>query len=318
MGPHSPFERSDTLVLGRFPRPRARSTTLAVVADAHVSPTAAGTWKQYHRTESRLERVVADANARGVDAVVLAGDLTRDGHPAEFDRVAAILDGLAVPVVAVPGNHDVPKAYDDHDVPPLLSFVDRFAPGALPFRERVGDVDLIGINTASRPDGSLAGTHGGGVSEAQLAWLDRTLRGADTPVVVGHHTVARGRDHAHDGMATDEYRLDGARRLAGAFETGGVALSLSGHVHWPTVAPLPGGGHEVVAPALCSYPAAYLLVHVAPDGTTVELAPAATPSGVAEAYDAAREHDRGARLVDAADAGYFERFPLVDARHPVQ
>jgi 3',5'-cyclic AMP phosphodiesterase CpdA len=303
--------------LGRFLTPRCRSTTrIAILADVHVTPVATGTWKCFGRTERRLETAVEDVNARTVDAVAITGDLTADGRPAEFDRVAELLEGFDPPVFAVPGNHDVPKAHDDHSTPPLPEFVSRFSPG-LPFHERVGGVDLIGLNTASTPDGSLADTHHGGIDDAQQRWLERTLSAADAPVVLTHHPLGRGTDHAWVGMAGDDYRLEGADGLADLLAEGGVGLSVSGHVHWPTAAPLPAG-YEIVAPALCSFPCAYLLIGVTPRGTTVEMVPAADREAVREARDRARTTDRGARLVATADDGYFERFPLIDARPVVR
>jgi len=312
---NAPGVAAGVLPLARLHEPRGRPTTLAVVADPHVTPDGEGTWKCYDRTEQRLRRAVEDINGRAVDAVVLAGDLTRDGHAAEFDAVEALLGELAVPWVAVPGNHDVAKSYDEHDTPSLLDFVRRFTPGSLPFVERVpagdGAVEVVGINTASRPDGSLSDTHTGGVAPTTLDWLDRTLADCEQPIVVGHHTVAHGRNHTYAGMRTDEYRLEGADALTELLERHGVALALSGHIHWPTAAPL-GAGHELVLPPLSSFPAAYTLVRVSPTGTRVELVPVADERELRAAYDAAREHPRGQKLTATAEAGYFERFPLVN------
>jgi Icc protein len=299
-------------LLGRFSEPRGRATTLAVIADPHVSPTAEGTWKLYHRTEARLQAAIADINRLAVDAAVIVGDLTRDGHPREFDRLDELLDTCAVPVLAVPGNHDVSKEHDDHRTPSLLEFVSRYTPGSLPFVKRVGSVDVIGLNTASMPDESLDGTHRGAVSQPQLDWLERTLPGMETPIVAMHHTAAAGSDHTHRGMKSDEYRMANAEQLAAVLGKHDVPLCLTGHIHWPSVAPFTGG-YEIVAPATCSFPQAYLLVHVEPRGTTIEIVPLADQSGLIEAYDAAREHPRGSRLIDSTDAGYFQRFPLVDS-----
>lgn len=302
-------------LLGRFPKPRGRSTTIAIVADPHVSPDAAGTWKLFHRTETRLETAIADINRLAVDAAVFVGDLTRDGRSREFERIDELLDRCAVPVLAVPGNHDVPKDYDDHRTPPLLEFVSRYTPGSLPFVERVGSVDVIGLNTAWRADGSLDTTHRGAISCAQLDWLERTLPGTETPILAMHHTIVPGSDHVYRAC-DDEYRMANADELTAVLETHDVGLCFTGHVHWPSVAPLCGdsdGGYEVVAPATCSFPQAYLLVHVEPRGTTIELVPLADHSGLTEAYCAAREHPRGSRLTDSTDTGYFQRFPLVDA-----
>jgi Icc protein len=303
-------------LLGRFSEPRGRATTLAVIADPHISPTAEGTWKLYHRTEARLRTAIADINRLAVDAAVIVGDLTRHGHPQAFDRIDELLDQCTVPVFAVPGNHDVSKAYTEHRTPPLLEFVSRYTPGSLPFVTRVGGVDVIGLNTASMPDGSLDRTHCGAISQAQLEWLEQTLPDTETPIVAMHHTAAAGSDHAHQGLQSDDYRMANADELAAVLAKYDVRLCVTGHIHWPSVAPL-ANGYEVVAPATCSFPQAYLLVHVEPRGTTIELVTLADQPGLTEAYEAARDHPRGSRLIESTDAGYFQRFPLVDTSQSV-
>ncbi|HYC79121.1 MAG TPA: DNA repair exonuclease [Planctomycetota bacterium] len=64
------------------------------------------------------ERVVAAADARGVDAVVLAGDVFEDVNVARADvqRVVDLLRASRAPVFVLSGNHDplVPKGPYDH------------------------------------------------------------------------------------------------------------------------------------------------------------------------------------------------------------
>ena len=55
--------------------------------------------------DERFAGVFADAG-READLVLLAGDLTRHGDPAEVGRLAEAVQGIAVPVFAVLGNHD--------------------------------------------------------------------------------------------------------------------------------------------------------------------------------------------------------------------
>src|SRR3712207_3763592 len=40
------------------------------------------------------------------DLVVVTGDVTDDGHPEAYAHAAALLRRLAVPALAIPGNHD--------------------------------------------------------------------------------------------------------------------------------------------------------------------------------------------------------------------
>ena len=68
---------------------------MAAVGDLHAS--------EDHR--DRLALSLAEA-ARDVDVILLAGDLTTHGLPAEASVLADGCRGLPVPVVAVLGNHD--------------------------------------------------------------------------------------------------------------------------------------------------------------------------------------------------------------------
>jgi 3',5'-cyclic AMP phosphodiesterase CpdA len=301
-------------VLARLAAPRTdEPVRLAVLADAHVTGEATRTWKVYHRTVERLRTAIADIEARAVDAVLLAGDLTKDGAPAEFALADELLADLSTPFVAVPGNHDVPKPrWDDHHTPPAEAFAREYAAGTYPFVERVGGLDVVGLNSASARDGSLADTHEGAVSAATRDWLARTLPDLDHPVVLLHHNVTHPRTHTGSFPDADFYQVGDAAPLREILVDAGAALVVSGHIHWPAVGER-AGLTELVAPAVCSYPQAYLLLEVGPEGTTVRFVPLADRPGLEEAYDHARrgnDHGRGVaawaddgRLADLLDRG---------------
>ena len=42
------------------------------------------------------------------DVVVLSGDITQRARPAQFRAARSFVDRLGAPVLAVPGNHDIP------------------------------------------------------------------------------------------------------------------------------------------------------------------------------------------------------------------
>ncbi|MEA2672675.1 MAG: hypothetical protein QOG45_2895, partial [Chloroflexota bacterium] len=68
---------------------------VAAVGDTHVTPARRG------RLRASLAGVAANA-----DLLLLAGDLTDAGRPAEAELVCEELGGLDLPIVAVLGNHD--------------------------------------------------------------------------------------------------------------------------------------------------------------------------------------------------------------------
>ncbi|WP_276279447.1 metallophosphoesterase family protein [Halorussus caseinilyticus] len=304
--------RRGPATLARFARPRADTrTTLAVVSDPHLSTDKEGTWKVFHRTEDRLRAAIADANDRGVDGVVFAGDLTEDGRPEDFDGAADVLADLDAPFVAVPGNHDVPKAFDDHDTPPVAEFADRFAPGEFPFRTQFGGVDVLGLNSASAPGGELDATHDGAISDDQLSWLESTLPETDAALVVSHHNLP-GLDAA---VGADGYAPHPPVGDAPAFVdalAGHDALHLSGHVHLP--AAITGDVRGLVCPALSSFPQAYTLAEVGPEGTTLRMVPVADTEGVEEAHHLARTHSDRSGDIAAMVEDQLSDLPLVDER----
>jgi hypothetical protein len=70
----------------------------------------------------------------------------------------------------------------------------------------------------------------------------------------------------------------------------------------------------LVCPALSSFPQAYLLAEVGPEGTTLRMVPVADPEGVAESRDLAREHsDRSADIAAMVESQLAD-LPLVDER----
>ncbi|WP_458187147.1 metallophosphoesterase family protein [Haladaptatus sp. NG-WS-4] len=301
-------------IFARFSRPRsAMPTTVAVVSDTHVSTEKRGTWKVFHRTRDRLRTVVSDVNARDVDALVFAGDLTEDGATTDFETVGTLLADLDVPHFAVPGNHDVPKSFDEHETPTLASFESEFARGELPFHERVGGVDIVGLNSASAPDGSLADTHDGVVSDTQLAWLDETLPETDAPIVVMHHNLPGLAAESDVRSWRSSFPTRNADELADVLSRHDVPLHVSGHLHIPAVART-HDIREIVAPSLCSFPQAYLLMEVGPAGTTVRFVPTAGPEGTNEAYRHAKRDSARSTVVAEMALDRISSLPLADER----
>ena len=55
-----------------------------------------------------VEALVALARQQRPDLLVLTGDITQRARPAQFQAARAFMDRLGAPVLAVPGNHDIP------------------------------------------------------------------------------------------------------------------------------------------------------------------------------------------------------------------
>ena len=295
----------------------AQRTQFALIADPHVSTRTSGGPNVSERTERRLTEFVEDVNARDVDAVISTGDLTKDGEPWNVDRVADLLSDLSAPLYAVPGNHDVPKEGDEHDSLSPEAFAERFGVEEAPFAVEVGGIDLVGLNSAATPDGDLRETHEGRVSAAQLDWLDRTLPDLDEPVVMVHHNltpvcsqVLAEIDETEDGMVLPPLNRN-PESVVEVLDEHGVPLALTGHIHMP-MAGRDGGVREIAGPSACSFPQAYLLVDLGPEGTTVTFVPLGDRAAADEAFELGMAYaPLSARLTGMA-AARLASFPLLD------
>lgn len=316
---------NELLTIARFNRPAsAEQTRIAVIADPHLSPDAKGTEKLYHRGVDRLRRAFDDAEARGADAVISVGDLTKDGAPEEYAQVDDVLDGLDLPFLSVPGNHDVPNASTDvyeqsdkYETPPLSRFVEQYTPGEIPFHAHLGAVDLLGINTATTLNGELRESHNGKLPQAQVDWLDRKLPECDEAVVLMHHNLPQMHDQlqsysdsVHPEMGVPP-TMQEPEALVETLRRHDVPLVLTGHLHTLGVAEV-GLVRELTVPATCSYPQGYVLLDIGPDGTTAKYAPVATTEGMTEAYGERRIGGETSQGLAAFSAIRLASAPLVD------
>jgi 3',5'-cyclic AMP phosphodiesterase CpdA len=159
------------------------------------------------------------------ELIVATGDLTHRGRPDQHDRAAAFLRSLAAPVVAVPGNHDIPYSFPGRFTHPWSEF-DRVWGTTEPVYS-TDAVHLVGVNSV-RPWRHQSG----GVDDAQLTRVEQRLAAAPTGalrVVALHHQLI--------GAPWRTRKKPVARRdhvLARLVE-GGAELILGGHIHQGTV-----------------------------------------------------------------------------------
>lgn len=69
----------------------------------HISDTHFGTEQPV-----MVEALIALAAQQGPEIVVLSGDITQRARPTQFRAAKAFVDRLGAPVLAIPGNHDIP------------------------------------------------------------------------------------------------------------------------------------------------------------------------------------------------------------------
>jgi 3',5'-cyclic AMP phosphodiesterase CpdA len=157
------------------------------------------------------------------DVIAVSGDLTQRAKPIEFQQAREFLDRLFVPLVVVPGNHDVPLFN------PYRRFIQRFdhfhrhitAESVPEFID--GEIAVIGINTAR----SLTWKWGR-VNRAQMTQVrDRlfALPAHVVRIVVMHHPF-----ELPEGVSKLEL-VGRARMGMDKLAECGADVLLSGHLH---------------------------------------------------------------------------------------
>lgn len=182
----------------------------------------------------REDPVIADALAAELQSlrptlIVASGDFTQRGRERQYEKAAKFLRRLPSPVLAVPGNHDVP----------LFDVTRRFFFPLHRYRRLIernlrpvyqdDRMIVIGINTTRPISFTWNGFwKDGRISAEQL--LDIKLRMCDLPpqvfkVVVTHHPFLPPQGERPHGI------VHGAERALAVMERCGVDLLLAGHLH---------------------------------------------------------------------------------------
>lgn len=159
------------------------------------------------------------------ELVIASGDLANRGRRNEHERAAAFLRGLELPVLAVPGNHDIPFTFPARFTAPWREFERQWQTTEPELvREHV---HIVGINSV-RPRRHQSG----GVSDAQLERVTSKLRyaapGALRVVVLHHQMIgapwrSRKKPVAHRNHVLAKLVDSGAELIVG------------GHIHQATV-----------------------------------------------------------------------------------
>jgi len=182
------------------------------------------------------------------ELVVASGDLTHRGRPEEHDRARRLLVSLGPPVLAVPGNHDLPYTFPARFTSPWRQF-ERLWETTEPTHASP-TLHVVGLNSA-RPFRHQGGALPRGQLERAGARLREAADGACRVVVLHHHLVgapwraARKRPLSHRSAVLAALAADGAE------------LILAGHIHQAAVSGRrefevvegPSGGATVVSVA---------------------------------------------------------------------
>ena len=173
------------------------------------------------------------------DVLLIAGDLTRHGTPAEAEVLAAEVAAVPVPVVIVLGNHD----YESDAADDVRAAMQAAGATVLDGDSVVVDVGGVRIGVAGVP-GFGGGFRGASASEfgeplmkafvrhtREMAdALCRALCALDTDVRIAmtHYSPIEA---TLEGERLEIYPFLGSYLLAEAIDTGGAHLAVHGHAH---------------------------------------------------------------------------------------
>ena len=161
------------------------------------------------------------------DLIIASGDLSLLGLPGELEAAFAWLGALGPPVVATPGNHDVPYHELFGRLYKPFSRYERARAGRARAGWESADLAVVTINSARgwqvRPNWAL-----GAVSRHQIHDAARALRRAPVGalrIVVTHHPLLFPEDSPIHG------RTRGGGHAARALIGAGAQIFLAGHLH---------------------------------------------------------------------------------------
>jgi len=205
---------------------------IAHLSDPHLDGSA--------EARERLRRVTAylKALSRPVDVVLATGDLADHGLLEEYSEVAAEL-AFDVPVLVLPGNHDVSSPLRDG----LSSLVSSAGAG-----HPVHQVREVGAARFVLLDTSVPGEDHGLLSAESLEWLAGVLdEPVDGPLFVAFHHPPNKLQHP----VLDQWILRSGDEFAAVLRGRPITALLAGHVH-NAVATTFAGHPLLVAPGIRS------------------------------------------------------------------
>lgn len=188
----------------------------------HVSDLHTGT-----RDDTTVEEALAGLAGRlRPELIVASGDLTNRGRREQHERAHRFLHSLGPPVLAVPGNHDLPYTFPARFARPWTEFERLW--GTTEPTHTSPALHVVGMNSA-RPYRH----QGGALREEQLrhasARLGEAADGAYRVAVLHHHVVGA------PWRAARKRPVSHRNRVLRELVAGGADLILAGHIHQAAV-----------------------------------------------------------------------------------
>jgi Icc-related predicted phosphoesterase len=201
---------------------------VAAVGDLHVGSDAVETWRE-----------ALEPASRSADLLLLAGDLTRSGTLADAEALLAVLEPIAIPIVAVLGNHD----FHSDEPERIVAMLERAGVGVLEGSSSrfCFDGARVGIAGTKGFGGGFAGACGSDFGEPEMkAFIRYTKRladgleaalaalDADVRIALLHYSPVAA---TLQGEPLEIHPFLGSYLLGEAIDRAGADLVLHGHAH---------------------------------------------------------------------------------------
>jgi 3',5'-cyclic AMP phosphodiesterase CpdA len=187
----------------------------------HVSDLHVGTHEE-RDAEQALARLVTRLEPQ---LVVASGDLAHRGRRRQLERAATLLRSLGPPVLAVPGNHDLPYTFA-RLVRPWAEF-ERVWETTEPTASSP-EFHVVGLNSA-RPLRHQGGALSGAQLERAAKRLGAAAPGALRVAVLHHHLIGA------PWRAARKRPVSRRNHVLRALVDAGADLILAGHIHQAAV-----------------------------------------------------------------------------------
>ncbi len=191
---------------------------LIQVSDLHVGAHDAG----FEEVAPAVRALVAEL---APELVLATGDLSHRNRPGQHERAAAFLRSLEAPVLAVPGNHDLPALPPARVARPFRAFLAEW-PETEPVyvSERLAICALCSV----RPWKYQRGALGAAQLERTTGVLAAAPAGALRVVALHHHLLGAP-------WRTGKRSVPARSRVLAALAAAGADLVVSGHTHQSVV-----------------------------------------------------------------------------------
>lgn len=237
-----------------------------------------------------LDAFIEDVIKEDPDVLILSGDLTLDGERISHEELAEklrIIEDEGIPVLVIPGNHDINNPQAKGFAGPDTYKVDWTTPEE--FREIYGE---FGYDEAFDEEADTLSYFyeldnnmwimmldscqyetvckvGGMIQDSTYDWFEPYLLQAQEEDIqilpVSHHNLLE--QSSVSDLFVDDCTLEHDERFIRMLEENGVPLYLSGHLHVQHFAETDGGIHEVVTSSLSVPPIQHGVVEMFDDGS---------------------------------------------------